>query len=161
MRDSKTPVTISIAQFIFKIALSIILIQIAINWGISWGLGALALATSIAGLLEAFVLLWLLHQRVGGLALRAMGVFIARVLLASLAMGVAIFVLRLFLDLILSTYHDRLGLGDTLLALIKLLLELATGVFVYIRATRLLGIEDFWKQGPVKRVLDRLGLSWL
>ncbi len=68
MRDSRTPVLISIAQFIFKIALSIIFIQIAVNWGIAWGLGALALSTSIAGLLEAFVLLWLLHQRVGGLA---------------------------------------------------------------------------------------------
>ena len=161
MRDSKTPVLISIAQFIFKIALSIIFIQIAVNWGIAWGLGALALATSIAGLLEAFVLLWLLDQRVGGLALHAMRTFVIRVLLASLAMGVAIFVVRLFLDLVLSTYHDRLGLGDTLLALIKLLLELATGVIVYIRATRLLGIEDFWKQGPVKRVLERLRLSWI
>jgi len=161
MRDSKTPVLISIAQFIFKIALSIIFIQIAVNWGIAWGLGALALATSIAGLLEAFVLLWLLHQRVGGLGLHALRIFVIRVLLASLAMGVAIFFVRLFLDLILSTYHDRLGLGDTLLAFIKLLLELATGVFVYIRATRLLGIEDFWKQGPVKRVLERLRLSWI
>ncbi len=69
--------------------------------------------------------------------------------------------MRLFLDQILSTYHDRLGLGDTLLAFFKLLLELATGVIVYIRATRLLGIEDFWKQGPVKRVLERLRLSWI
>jgi putative peptidoglycan lipid II flippase len=161
MRDSKTPVLISIAQFIFKIALSIILIQVAINWGISWGLGALACATSIAGLLEAFVLLWVLHQRVGGLELRALRVFVTRVLLASLAMGIAIFVMRLFLDLILSTYYDRLGFGDTLLAFVKLILELATGVLVYIRATRLLGIEDFWRQGPVKRVLERLRLSWV
>src|SRR5205085_11844924 len=130
MRDSKTPVLISIAQFIFKIALSIIFIQIAVNWGIAWGLGALALATSIAGVLEAFVLLWLLHQRVGGLALHALRTFVIRVLLASLAMGVAIFVVRLFLDLVLSTYHDRLGLGDTLLAFFKLLIELATGVIV-------------------------------
>jgi putative peptidoglycan lipid II flippase len=161
MRDSRTPVLISIAQFIFKIALSIIFILVAINWGISWGLGALALSTSIAGLLEAFVLLWVLHQRVGGLAMRELRAFVQRVLLASLAMGVAIFVLRLLLDLIFSTYHDRLGFGDTLLALFKLLLELALGIFVYIRATRMLGIEDFWKQGPVKRVLERLRLSWL
>jgi putative peptidoglycan lipid II flippase len=161
MRDSRTPVLISIAQFIFKIALSIIFILIAINWGIAWGLGALACATSIAGLLEALVLLWVLHERVGGLNLRAMRTFVGRVLLAALAMGVAIFVLRLLLDLVLNTNHDRLGVGDTLLALIKLLLELATGILVYIRATRLLGIEDFWKQGPVKRVLDRLRLSWL
>ena len=40
-------------------------------------------------------------------------------------------------------------------------IELAAGLFVYIRATRYLGIEEFWNQGPVKRVLDRLRLSWL
>jgi hypothetical protein len=38
---------------------------------------------------------------------------------------------------------------------------LAVGLIVYIRATRLLGIEDFWKQGPIKRVLERLRLSWI
>ena len=43
----------------------------------------------------------------------------------------------------------------------KLLIELAAGLFIYIRATRYLGIEEFWNQGPVKRVLDRLRLSWL
>jgi putative peptidoglycan lipid II flippase len=161
MRDSRTPVFISIAQFIFKIALSIILILVAINWGISWGMGALALSTSVAGTLEAIVLLWVLHQRVGGLALREMLDFVQRILLAALVMGLALLVLRFLLDHLLNTYHDRLGFGDTLVAFVKLLLELATGVIVYIRTTRLLGIEDFWKQGPIKRVLDRLRLSWL
>lgn len=161
MRDSRTPVLISIAQFIFKIALSLIFIQIAVNWGIPWGLGGLALATSIAGLLEAFVLLWVLHQRVGGLDLREMRTFFLRVLTASVTMGLVLLVVRFLLDTILSTNHNRLGFGDTLLAFFKLLIELAVGVFVYIRTTRYLGIEDFWKQGPIKRVLDRLRLSWL
>ncbi len=161
MRDSRTPVLISIAQFIFKIALSLIFIQIAVNWGIAWGLGGLALSTSIAGLLEAFVLLWVLHQRVGGLALHALRDFTYRVLAASLAMGITLLIVRFLLDTLLSTNHNRLGFGDTLLAFFKLLIELAVGIFVYIRATRYLGIEDFWKQGPVKRVLERLRLSWL
>jgi putative peptidoglycan lipid II flippase len=39
-----------------------------------------------------------------------------------------------------------------------LLLELFVGVFVYVRASRLLGIEEL---GPVRRVLDRLKLSWI
>jgi putative peptidoglycan lipid II flippase len=161
MRDSRTPVTISIAQFILKIALSIILIQMVTN--ISWGLGVLAFSTSLAGLLEAFVLLWLLQQRIGGLALRELGVFVGKVLLASLAMAVALLIIRFILDHILVTTDpgQTLGGGGTLEALIKLLIELAAGLFVYIRATRYLGIEEFWNQGPVKRVLDRLRLSWL
>src|SRR5260370_2293330 len=83
LRDSKTPVTVSISQFILKIALSLLLINAA-GWGLQWGPGGLALSTSIAGLLEAFALLWLLPERIEGLELRNLGLFSARVLLASL-----------------------------------------------------------------------------
>jgi putative peptidoglycan lipid II flippase len=161
LRDTKTPVTVSVVQFIFKIALSVLLIQAA-GWGLQWGLGGLALATSIAAILEAFVLLWLLQQRIGDFELRRLGIFAVRVLLASLAMGLALLLVRFLLDHILVTTSDqRLGFGGTLLALIKLLIELAVGLIIYIRATRLLDIEDFWQQGPVKRLLQRLRLSWL
>ncbi len=160
-RDSKTPVLISMGQFIFKIALSLLLIQAA-GWGLKWGLGGLAFSTSIAGLLEAFVLLWLLQERIGGLELRNLAIFAARVLLATLAMGLGLLIVRILLDLILSTTNSpALGFGRTILAAIKLLIELAAGLFIYIRATRLLGIEEFWNQGPVKRLLERFRLSWL
>jgi putative peptidoglycan lipid II flippase len=77
-------------------------------------------------------------------------------------MGLALLILRFLLDHILVTTSDQhLGFGGTLLAIIKLSIELAVGIIFYIRATRLLGIEDFWKQGPIKRVLERLRLSWI
>jgi len=158
MRDSTTPVIVSVGQFIFKIALSLLLINSAV-WGAQWGTGALAFSTSIAGLLEAGVLLWLLHQRIGGLHLRVLGLFIGRILLASLAMGVGIFILRFLLDFVLVTTREQaLGLGGTILAMIKLVLELFAGFFIYIRVARRLGVEEL---GPVKRVLDRLKLSWI
>jgi putative peptidoglycan lipid II flippase len=168
MRDSRTPVIVSVAQFILKIALSILFLSIIFlnsvsTSAISWGLGALALSTSLAGLLEALVLLWLLQQRIGGLALRELAKFTGKVLLAAGAMGGALLILRFFLDHILVTTdpNQTLGFGGTVMAFIKLLLELAAGLVVYIRATRMLGIEEFWNQGPVKRVLDRLRLSWI
>ena len=161
LRDSKTPVTVSISQFILKIALSLLLINAA-GWGLQWGLGGLALSTSIAGLLEAFALLWLLQERIEGLELRNLALFSARVLLASLAMGLGLLIVRFVLDHILVTTQAlALGFGGTLAAIIKLLIELAVGLFIYIRVTRLLGIEEFWNQGPVKRLLDRFKLSWL
>jgi putative peptidoglycan lipid II flippase len=161
LRDTKTPVTVSIIQFIFKIALSILLIQ-AYRWGLKWGLGGLALATATAANLEAFALLWLLQERIEGFELRKLTVFAGRVLLAALAMGLALLIVRFLLDHIFVTTSDqRLGFGGTLLAIIKLSIELAIGFIFYIRATRLLGIEDFWKQGPIKRVLERLRLSWI
>jgi putative peptidoglycan lipid II flippase len=161
LRDSKTPVTVSISQFILKIALSLLLINAA-GWGLQWGLGGLALSTSIAGLLEAFALLWLLQERIEGLELRNLALFSARVLLASLAMGLGLLIVRFVLDhILLTTQFQSLGFGGTLAAIIKLLIELAVGLFIYIRATRLLGIEEFWNQGPVKRLLERFKLSWL
>ena len=161
LRDTKTPVTVSVVQFIFKIALSLLLIQ-AYRWGLKWGLGGLALSTATAANLEAFALLWLLQERIEGFELRKLVLFAGRLLLAALAMGLVLLILRFLLDHIFITTSDqRLGFGGTFLALIKLSIELAVGLIVYIRATRLLGIEDFWKQGPIKRVLDRLKLSWI
>jgi putative peptidoglycan lipid II flippase len=159
LRDSITPVIVSVLQFIFKIALSLILINMAV-WGPQWGTFALALSTSIAGTLEAIVLIWLLNERIGGLQLRALANFVGRIILAALTMGVGVFVIRFALDHVLVTTREGvgLGIGGSLLALIKLLIELFVGVFIYIRVARRLGIEEL---GPVKRVLDRLKLSWI
>ncbi|MBV9256672.1 MAG: polysaccharide biosynthesis C-terminal domain-containing protein, partial [Ktedonobacteraceae bacterium] len=159
LRDSRTPVIVSIGQFVFKIALSLVIIDAAV-WGAQWGMGALAFSTSIAGLLEAAVLYWLLHLRVG-LPLRAIGVFIGRVLLASLAMGLAVLVVRLVLDhipFLNTTQTPALGLLGTIAAILKLLIELFVGLIVYLRTSRLLGIEEL---GPIRRVLDRFKLSWI
>lgn len=170
LRDSTTPVIISVGQFVFKIALSLLLIDAAV-WGAQWGMGALAFSTSVAGILEAIVLFWLLHQRIGELQIRTVSLFLGRVLIASLAMGAALLVTRLLLDFILGALANisflvwldtlrtqSLGLIGTFVALFKLLIELLVGAVVYIRVARILGIEEL---GPVKRVLDRLKLSWI
>lgn len=160
-RDSKTPVLVSIAQFILKILLSLLLLNL-VKWGPSWSLGMLALATSVAGLLEAAVLLWLLQKKLGMLRLRQLASFSGRVLLASLAMGVAVMLLRTFLDtILLTTTAQTLGFVGTLFAIFKLVFELFLGLLVYVWATRQLGVEDFWRQGPVRRVLARFKLSWI
>ncbi|HEY7414221.1 MAG TPA: murein biosynthesis integral membrane protein MurJ, partial [Ktedonobacteraceae bacterium] len=113
LRDSKTPVVVSVWQFTVKIALSLILLDPVIwfaqmrlgatELASAWGMGAMAFSTSVAILLEMIVLLWLLHQRIGGLRLRRMLPFIYRVLLASAAMVVAVIGTRWLLDLVLVT----------------------------------------------------------
>ncbi len=156
--DSLTPVAVSISQFFIKIVLSLIFIHVAI-WGAQWGLGALALSTSIAGLLEAVALYWLLHRRIGDLHLRVTSKFLMRVLVTALVMGVCLLVVRTILDLILvTTMQPTLQFGGTILASIKLLIELFVGVFVYVRLARLLNIEELIL---LKRVLDRLKLGWI
>jgi putative peptidoglycan lipid II flippase len=183
LRNSTTPVFVSVGQFILKIALGLLLIDPAIwcvNIGLgklfpstltipllkgAWGMGALALATSIAALLEAVVLLWLLHQHVGGLRLRALVSFVIRVLLASLSMSLAIVVSRWILDMLLVTVGSdgthSLTLTGIVVACIKLFAIICIGCFVYLRTARflhMLGSEDL---GPVNRLLIRLRLSWI
>ncbi|WP_338251733.1 murein biosynthesis integral membrane protein MurJ [Dictyobacter halimunensis] len=158
LRDTKTPVIVSIAQFVFKIALSLVVVNAAV-WGTNWGLAALAFSTSAANILEATVLFWLLNQRLGDLQVRELLRFIGRVLLASLAMAVVVFVARELLDRILDTTNGQsTGLIGTIEAMVKLGVEVFVGLFVYVRASRFLGIQEL---GPVKRILDRLKLSWI
>lgn len=160
-RDSKTPVIVSIAQFILKIFLSLILLAL-VKGDTSWRLGMLAFSTSVAGLLEAVVLLWLLQKKLGMLRLRQLMLFTGRVVLASLAMGIGVLFLRTLLDTVLiTTTAQKLGGLGTIFAIFKLLAELFMGLLVYVWATRQIGIEEFWKQGPVRRVLERFKLSWI
>jgi putative peptidoglycan lipid II flippase len=156
--DSLTPVVVSIAQFVIKIILSLILIHVAI-WGVQWGLGTLALSTSLAGLLEAAALYWLLHRRIGDLHLRVTAKFIMRVLVSALVMGTCLIVTRLLLDrLLVTTTQPTLQFGGTIFASIKLLIELFVGVLVYVRIARFLNIEELTM---LKRILDRLKLDWI
>ncbi len=170
LRDSKTPVIVSVGQFIFKIALSLLLINAAV-WGPQWGVGALAFSTSLAGLLEAVVLFWLLYQRLGDMQIKTLLLFIGRVLGAAAAMGVALLIARFILDWLFKIFAlvpflswmdtlstPSLGLMGTLAAFLKLLIYIFVGLFVYIRGARMLGIEEL---GPVRRVLNRFKLSWI
>jgi putative peptidoglycan lipid II flippase len=165
MRDTRTPVIVSIAQFVFKIALSLILINLSsINY--IYGLAALAFTTSLANIVEAGVLFWLLHQRIGDMQIKSLLGFIGRVVVASIIMGVALEILSFILNKILvTTVELHMGLGGIIMALIKLIIEIAIGGFVYIKAARMLGIEELGSVerllGPLRRVLNRLNLNWL
>ncbi|QBD78023.1 hypothetical protein EPA93_19300 [Ktedonosporobacter rubrisoli] len=111
------------------------------------------------------MLFWLLHQRVTDLQLRTVSIFVGRVVLASIIMGLGLLLTRAVLDFVFglvpaldTTHVPALGPIGTAAAVIKLAIELLVGVFIYIRGSRVLGIEEL---GPVKRVLDRFKLSWI
>jgi putative peptidoglycan lipid II flippase len=160
LQDSRTPVVISVAQFILKIALSVILINLAV-FGVQWGMGALALSTSVASTLEALVLFVLLYQRIGGFDLRSLLSFIGRSFLAAAVMGGVLFVVRTGLDRVIdTTTTNTLIISGILKALLKLLIELGIGSLVFLVLARLLKIEEM-NSGPVRRILNRLHISWL
>jgi putative peptidoglycan lipid II flippase len=158
LQDSRTPVTISLAQFLLKIVLSLLLVRVAV-FGVQWGMGALAFSTSLAGTLEAVVLFLLLHRRIGGFDVRALLSFIGRALLASFAMGIVLLLVHLGLDRMLNTTStNTLPALDILKALFKMLVELLLGSLVFLSIARLLKIEEM-SSGPVRRILNRLKIT--
>ncbi|MBV9259636.1 MAG: murein biosynthesis integral membrane protein MurJ [Ktedonobacteraceae bacterium] len=160
LRDSKTPVIISVAQFFLKIALSIVLIDFSI-FGVQWGMAALAFSTSVASSLEAIALFIILHQRVGGFDLRALTSFLGRALVAATAMSIVLFFVHEGLDRIIhTTSSNTLPLSGVFLALIKLLLEVSIGSQIFLIIAKRLKIEEI-ESGPVRKLLNRLHIPWL
>jgi putative peptidoglycan lipid II flippase len=160
LRDSKTPVVISVAQFVLKIALSIVLINFSV-FGIQWGLAALAFSTSVASIIEAVALFIVLSRRVGGFDIRALANFLGRALVASLGMGVTLFIVRNILDRMINTTTSyTLSVSGIFHALLKLLIELGIGSLVFLIIARRLNIEEM-ESGPVRKILNRLHVAWL
>ena len=180
MRNSKTPVIISIWQFVLKIAVALLLLEPVIwlsqhgagkllNGDLSpmqlegaWGMSALTFSTSIAGMLEAGILLWLLHQQLGGLRLRVLASFVTRILIASCAMCLILWISRWLLDhwLVTSPSADH-TIWFIAMVPIKLGLVIFAGSFVYLKAARFLRLLGSEELGPVNRLLLRLRLSWI
>src|SRR5205807_875893 len=152
LQDSKTPVTISVIQFFLKIALSILLVNVA-TFGVQWGMGALAFSTSVAGTFEAVVLFVLLSRRIEGFDLQPFLGFVGRALLASGAMALVLGILRIGLDHVIDTTSmQKLFIPGILMALTKLFLELIPGSLAFLIAARLLKMQEM-NSGLVRRVL--------
>jgi putative peptidoglycan lipid II flippase len=179
LRSSSVPVVVSVGQFVFKIALSLLLINPAIwiaqqNGGSfldaslptkllagAWGMGALALATSVAVLLEAALLLWLLRQRMVELGLRTLLAFVLRVLLATVIMSLGLLLARWLLDTVLMTSSSGMQLLNLVLVLAKLLIIVCISSYIYLRVARLIHILNVEELGSIHRLLARLRLSWI
>jgi putative peptidoglycan lipid II flippase len=80
LHDTKTPVGVGVAAMLINILLSI-------AWVRPFGFGGLALANSVATIVEVLVLLWLLRRRLDGFEEWVVAGAVSRQLAAALAMG--------------------------------------------------------------------------
>ncbi len=83
MHDTKTPVFVGVGAMVLNIALSLALLAPLAQ-------GGLALASSIATILEMLTLLALLRRRMGDLDTRRIAASLARIVMASAVMGAAL-----------------------------------------------------------------------
>ncbi len=138
LKDTKTPVIIAVLTMIINVIFSLWFMQLfeSIGWS---PLGGLALANSVAVLLEMVVLLYLLKPRMDGLADTGLLVAVSKMLLITLIMGAMLqFTLPYF-------GFDPIWLSD--------LLVLALGGLIYGALAYIFRLEEL--MAVLQRVLRR------
>ncbi len=135
LRDSRTPVYVSLCQFAFLIGLSILLFPL--------GLKGLGLAMSIGVLGEALVLLLLLRQRLHGFDLQPLFIFLVSVLAASLVSTLAALIGYSAVDRLIAFLNiDGLGVIGVALLAARIAVGMLAASVVYFLLARFLGIDD-------------------
>jgi putative peptidoglycan lipid II flippase len=129
LRDSRTPVMASALAVATNLALNLTLVRVL-------GFRGLALGTAIAAILNATILLVWLRRRLGGLDGRRNARAVAAIVVASAAMGIAVWLTQHTLEGVIA------GRG-TFVRAIRLFASIGAGMIVLTGAARLLRIEEF------------------
>jgi len=127
--ESRTPVKVSIASVLVNAALNIALVRVM-------GYRGLALGTSIAALVNAALLMFLLRRRLDGLEGRRVATAFAKITIASALMGGA----AILVDRYSAQWIAGTGLGSQL---IRLAAAIAAAVAVLAGAAHVLHIDEF------------------
>lgn len=130
LRDSRTPVIVSVVSVLMNAMLSIVLAR-------AFGFVGLSLGTAIASLLNAALLLLLLRRRLGHVGLWRLASTTSRITVASLAMGAAAWGLHEWL-----ASHWLPGMGFVAQA-IRVGASIGVALLVLAGTARLLRIDEF------------------
>jgi putative peptidoglycan lipid II flippase len=85
LRDSRTPVIVSVISVVVNLALNLGLVRVM-------GYRGLAFGTALAAIFNAAVLLWLLRRKLGGLDGRQLSIALVKITAASAVMGATAYV---------------------------------------------------------------------
>jgi putative peptidoglycan lipid II flippase len=129
LRDSRTPVVVSILSVAVNLSLNLALIRVL-------GYSGLALGTALAAIFNAAVLLWLLHRRLGGLDGRPVAI-------AALKIGVASVLMAVAARVCWQWTVGALPGNSEFLRLVRVMISIGVGVIVLAAVARLLGVEEF------------------
>jgi putative peptidoglycan lipid II flippase len=129
LRDSRTPVLVSIASILVNLVINLILVR-------ALGFRGLALGTAVSATFNAVVLLWLLRTRLSGIDGQRTVVAFAKILAASLVMGVVA-------HLTVTWLTASLPGSSTGIKGIRVLAAIGAGVLALVGTARLMRIEEF------------------
>lgn len=145
LRDSFTPVKVNVATVGLNIALSLIFIFV-----LHLPIVFLAVAYSIANILNAFILLYLLHRKVGGFEIAKLLAPIAKMLIITLITAIALYIPMKLLDQLVFDTTRTIGL------ILLTTIAAAVGLFVYVCLSWLFKVEQL----PVFIKLAKRVLTW-
>ena len=140
LRDSRTPVIVSVISVLVNLALNVSLVRVM-------GFRGLALGTATAAILNALTLLWLLRRRVGGLDGRRLAVALTKIVAASGIMGLVVHVTSTWL-------YGVLPGRELPWKAVHVFGAMGVGIVVLAAAARVLRISEF--DEAFGRVLRRL-----
>ena len=129
LRDSRTPVTVSVISVLANLAINLILVRVM-------GFRGLALGTALAAMFNAGTLLFLLRQRLDGLEGRRLVIAFVKIACASVAMGFAAHYASQWAAV-------RVPPAGTLWRAIELAVAIAVGLAVLVASARVLRIAEF------------------
>ena len=143
LRDSRTPVVVSVASVALNLVLNIALFRIM-------GFKGLALGTAIAAVFNALTLVLLLRRRIGGLDGRRLATASVKISIAAAAMGAVALQTSRMLEGWLP------GDGELTRA-VRVGLAIAAAIVALIAAARLLRIEEFTEASSrvVRRIMPK------
>ncbi|MEA3476471.1 MAG: murein biosynthesis integral membrane protein MurJ [Candidatus Cloacimonadota bacterium] len=133
LKDTKTPVKISIIAVICNIILNVILMQFL-------QLRGLALATSIAATIQATILFFTLEKKIGQVDFKQLFVNFLKIALISVIIG--------FVDYYLVHLRISIGMAGRLYLLIKIVIILIISFIIYLIGLKVLKVES------ARKILD-------
>ncbi len=133
--DSKTPLYIGLSNVILNTLLSYAFMTFT-----SLGAAGIALAYSITSVVYAVLLLFILNRQMKGIYLERLGVFLCKVIPASIIMGIAVYLLDMLLPL--GGGFKVISASAKALQLIHLTIETTAGAVVYFAVVLLMKVEE-------------------
>ena len=128
LKDTKTPVKIGIYIVFINIALDLILIRYLAHSG-------LALATSVAAILNLIILLKVLQDKIGDFELKSQVSFLAKIVISSIFLGISCVLVN-------NYFGSILDLSNKYNQVIQVTASIFSGGLVYFIISYILGVKE-------------------
>ncbi len=140
LKDTKTPVKIGLYIVFINIALDLILIRFLAHSG-------LALATSIAAILNLIILLKVLQDKIGDIELKSQALFLMKIVISSIFLGITCV-------LVGNYFGNVLDLTNKYDQIIQVTASIFSAGLIYLVSSYILGVREvrYFRQS-IKKIL--------